>query len=61
MYVEMEHYFDEDVTRLYNLLLENGYLHFQITTYWEFRASFWWNKRNMRLELLQDKDGKIGK
>lgn len=59
MYIEMEQYVDDVVTRLYNLLYENGYHHFIITTLWERRRSFGWDKRTMRLELLENKDGEI--
>ena len=61
MYVELEFYFDEDITRLHDLLWENGYRHFRISAYWEVRESFTWKKRDMRLELLQNKDGEIKK
>jgi len=57
LYVEMEQYCDGDVSRLYNLLWENGYKHFRITTWWEARESFNWNSRTMIVELLEDKYG----
>ncbi len=34
-YVQMEWYDDEEVTKLYNLLVENDYKNFTITAIWE--------------------------
>lgn len=58
MYVDMEQYTDEDATRLFHLLWDNGYRHFRIITWWEVRESFSWNERSMRVEILEDKDGR---
>ena len=59
MWVVMEFYLDKDITRLRDLLLENGYTEFRITAWHECRESFIFRKREMKLELLQNKKGRI--
>jgi hypothetical protein len=46
-YVELEWYADEDVTRLLNLLLENGYKDFALECVWEMYRHF--QHRSMRV------------
>ena len=48
-YIQMEWYEDEEVTRLYNLLVENNYRNFRITAIWEaYELSI---QRSRHLEL----------
>jgi MtN3 and saliva related transmembrane protein len=46
-YVEMEWYADEDVTRLYNLLVENGHHDFTLECGWQMHRTF--QRRSMRV------------
>jgi len=61
MQVDMDLIFDDDITRLQDLLLENGYNEFLITAWNEYRRDFIFRRREMRLELLQNKYGEIEK
>lgn len=38
-YIQMECYSDDEITRLYNLLIENGYRKFAIKFYWDTIAN----------------------
>lgn len=51
--------FDKNITELKDLLLENGYTEFRITTRLEFRQDFVFQERSMRLEILQNAQGVI--
>ena len=44
-YIQMEWYSDDDVTKLYNLLVEMGYINFVIEATWTYRI----NERNLEL------------
>lgn len=47
-YVQMEWYEDEQITQLYNLLVENGYYNFKITAVWETHSPI---QRSRHIEL----------
>ena len=44
-YIQMEWYSDSDVTRVYNLLVENKYKDFIIKAFWEYKI----NKRFLEI------------
>lgn len=48
MYVELECYDPSDITALYNLLMENDYLMFNIFFYWETHPL---NRKWIRLDI----------
>jgi hypothetical protein len=63
--IQMETYADSDMTRLYNLLEENGYIDFIITSVWQHLGT--WTSRHIDLRVIRTPtqticsgDGKCG-
>ena len=60
MWVEMEWYYDEDITTLQELLRENGYEYFLIIATVEYHKGLRYYNRNLKVELLVNKEGERG-
>jgi hypothetical protein len=54
-YIQMEIYFDDEITKLYNLLIENGYKDFFIKFYWDTQI----NSKCLEVVFRNLKIGKI--
>lgn len=58
MYVEMEYYStDEEIRRLYDLLVVNGYTDFEIDVHWEYHESLMSQGKHLRVGILVGKNG----